>query len=44
MFTAIFGLPEGRNMPADTWAIVNPAASLCPWTNAIQFQLNGKPQ
>jgi hypothetical protein len=41
MFTATFGLPEGRSEPADTWAIVNPAVSLCPCTNATQFQLNG---
>ena len=41
MFTATFGLPESRSGPADTWAIVNSAVSLCPWTNEIQFQLNG---
>jgi hypothetical protein len=27
MFTATFGLPESGSGPADTWVIVNPAAS-----------------
>lgn len=39
MSIATFGLPEGRSGPAHTWAIVNPAVSLCSWTNAISFSL-----